>query len=229
MRYLLLLVFGTLLFSCGKDKAILLPEINHTEITEITDVSAAYLFYDETKPDSVELNRKNLISTTNWLVNVDKQLTLKQAIPKIKLLQDKKRNAKMHKNKAAKNYYTCNDTSRKNLGFIEFTDVVYHNESSSDYYSKISGFQKHNRAYLDFISSERIEIVSFYQKFKTITSTKSTLMKNINSLSKNETNLTELVLDFNKSLSFQDYITYKSILSELNSRNILIDNNEFIY
>ena len=113
------------LWSCGNEKVIQLPEVQHAKISEILDVSPAYIFYNETQPDSVELNRKNLIISTNWLFNVDKRLTLEQAIPKIKFLQDKKRNAKMHKNEAAKNYYTCNDTSIKNLGFIEFTNVNY--------------------------------------------------------------------------------------------------------
>ena len=72
-----------MIYSCGNEKILQLPEINHSDITEILDVSHAYLFYDETKPDSIELNRKNLISTTNWLVNVDKRLTLDQAIPSI--------------------------------------------------------------------------------------------------------------------------------------------------
>ncbi len=125
MKNVSLLVILLLIFSCGKDKIVQLPEINHSEISEINDVSAAYLFYDETLPDSLEFNRKNLISTTNWLVNVDKRLTLKQAMPHIKFLQEKKQNAG-HKNDNAKNYFTCNDTSKKNLGFIEFTDVVYH-------------------------------------------------------------------------------------------------------
>ena len=71
------------LFSCGNERVLQLPEIKNASITEISDVSHAYLFYDETKEDSVELNRKNLIITTNWLVNVDKRLTLGQAIPKI--------------------------------------------------------------------------------------------------------------------------------------------------
>ena len=59
-----------LLFSCGNEKVLQLPELDHSDITEILDVSPAYLFYDETKPDSIELNRKNLIGSTNWLVNV---------------------------------------------------------------------------------------------------------------------------------------------------------------
>ncbi|MGB5420208.1 MAG: hypothetical protein WBN21_15385, partial [Algibacter sp.] len=93
MKNYLLLIILTVLFSCGSDKVIQLPEISHSEITEILDVSPAYLFYDETQVDSIELNRKNLISTTNWLINVDKRLTLKQVIPHIKYLQDKKANS----------------------------------------------------------------------------------------------------------------------------------------
>ena len=127
--YYCLLLFS-LIVSCGEDKLVQLPEIKHADISKINDVSAAYLFYDESKADSVELNRKNLISTTNWLINVDKRLRLKQAVPKIIYLQEKKRNAEMHKNDNAKNYFTCNDTGIKNLGFIEFTDVVYHQEDS---------------------------------------------------------------------------------------------------
>ena len=52
------------LWSCGNEKVIQLPEIQQTKINEILDVSPAYIFYDETQPDSIELNRKNLIIST---------------------------------------------------------------------------------------------------------------------------------------------------------------------
>src|SRR5690606_34637928 len=120
-----LFIILLLIFSCGKDKVVQLPEIESAPISEVNDISAAYIFYDENKPDSVELNRNNLISTTNWLFNVDKRLMLKQSIPQIKLLQEKRRNAQLHKNESARNYFTCNDTSKKTLGFIDFTDVIY--------------------------------------------------------------------------------------------------------
>ena len=128
MRYIYLLIILTCL-NCSKERILHLPEIEHAEITEVLDVSPAYIFYDETQTDSTLLNRKNLIISTNWLVNVDRRLTLNQAIPKIKLMQDKKRNAGMHKNEDAKNYYTCNATNIKNLGFIEFTDIYYEFEN----------------------------------------------------------------------------------------------------
>src|SRR5690606_15935928 len=124
MKNIYLLISLLFLFSCGNEKVVQLPEINHSNISEIQDVSAAYLFYDASNQEGYELNRKNLISSTNWLVNVDKRLTLKQVIPQIKFLQNKKQTSS-HKNENAKNYFTCNDISKKTLGFIEFTDVIY--------------------------------------------------------------------------------------------------------
>tara|TARA_B100000446_G_C10532338_1_gene334176 strand:+ start:891 stop:1547 length:657 start_codon:yes stop_codon:yes gene_type:complete len=204
------------LWSCRNEKVIQLPEVQHAKITEILDVSPAYIFYNETQPDSVELNRKNLIISTNWLFNVDKRLTLEQAIPKIKFLQDKKRNAKMHKNEAAKNYYTCNDTSIKNLGFIDFTDVNYVEEinSENNYIITINSLNDiailHNDVKLSEVDIDNLIIQ---------------LKRNFN---KNEEN-TVLTLHLNKQLKFQDYITVKNRLQNLNFETIVIDNNEYIF
>ncbi|MFI1743596.1 hypothetical protein [Thalassobellus sediminis] len=226
MRYYILLITTLFFFSCGKGKTVQLPEISHSEISEINDVSAAYLFYDETQKDSVELNRKNLISTTNWLFNVDKRLTLKQAIPHIKFLQEKKQNSS-HKNENSKNYFTCNDTSKKNLGFIEFTDVVYHKEPAGEYFTKISDIPKNVRLSITF--SNKIEIMGFMEDLINKTSTKDNLINDLKDLFSNKEQDVELILNFSDNLSFQDYITYKSLLSELDIENLTIIKDEFIY
>ena len=221
--YLLLLII--LSFSCSKDKFILLPEIEHSKITEVNDVSPAYLFYNKTKEDSVELNRKNLISTTNWLVNVDKRLTLKQAIPKIKFLQDKKRNAQMHKNENAKNYFTCNNISIKNLGFLEFTEIIYNlNENDEiDYPINIEKtytfIRVMNNDNIFLQSTDNGDLLVNYDQ----------LFKELNNYMVRSTTKRHIVLAFKKELSFQDYISVKSELLKLKSDNISIDNNEFIY
>ncbi|WNH07697.1 hypothetical protein [Thalassobellus suaedae] len=223
MRYYLLLFTALFIFSCGKEKVIQLPEISHSDISEINDVSAAYLFYDETKKDSVELNRKNLISTTNWLVNVDKRLTLKQAIPHIQFLQEKKKNSS-HKNKDAKNYYTCNDTSKKKLGFIEFTNVIYREDELTpkqnfyDQYICITAFSS-DSLNLSFTTTKTNTFNMFHKK---------NLLKGIKSnLINNGSAIVYLILD--KNLKFQDYISLKAQISNLNTKQIQIDNNEFIY
>ena len=204
------------LWSCGNEKVIQLPEIQQAKITEILDVSPAYIFYNETQPDSVELNRKNLIISTNWLFNVDKRLSLEQAIPKIKFLQNKKRNAKMHKNEAAKNYYTCNDTSIKNLGFIEFTDV--------NYVEKI--VSKNN----SIITINRLNDITIQHKDLKLSEVniENLITQLENNFNNNEVN-TVLTLHLNKQLKFQDYITVKNKLQNLNFENVVINNNEYIY
>ncbi|WP_339896183.1 hypothetical protein [uncultured Algibacter sp.] len=214
------------LFSCGNEKALLLPEISHSEISEIQDVSHAYLFYDETQKDSVELNRKNLISTTNWLINVDKRLTLKQAIPHIKYLQDKKNNSS-HKNKEAKNYFTCNDISRKNLGFIEFTDVIYNNESLDDYSGELSNVQdESNSTAIGFETNNKITIASKSLKTFITEITKDSLSFY---LKKTDKINGMILLNFNEDLSFQNYIEYKSIIKNVNLKQSKVLDKEFIF
>ncbi|AUC82246.1 hypothetical protein [Lacinutrix sp. Bg11-31] len=217
MKKLLIVLSVIVLLGCS-DKSVLLPEIENATITEITDVSPAYIFYDETKPDSLELNKGNLIISTHWLVNVDKRLTLKQVIPSIIELQEKKRNSS-HKNESARNYYTCNDTSIKNLGFLDFTDVVYVYESKE--------FDLKNNISLAFIDTNRIQILALDSLDQ------ETSMPNLASqleevLSKNE-NTKTLNLAFNQKLSFQDYITFKSKLSQLNLENTIINNEEYLF
>ncbi|WP_299226671.1 hypothetical protein [uncultured Psychroserpens sp.] len=246
MKSFYFILISLVFISCSNEKTILLPEIENAKITEVHDVSHAYLFYDETKVDKVELNRKNLISTTNWLINVDKRLTLERAIPKIKLLQDKKRNAKMHKNEAAKNYYTCNDTSIKNLGFLEFTNVHYNfdktNNISTD---SIKPFNKKEfiKAISEVKSSLMVtqgpditqEIILYFEKNELVHNTLysfdlgqiETYLSTISKI--RSTSIFKLILKFNRALSFGDYIKIKSYLNSIESNRISINNNEFIY
>lgn len=228
MRYLFLLCFSLFIFSCGEDKNVQLPEISHSDIIEINDVSAAYLFYDDTKIDSLELNRKNLISSTNWLINVDKRLTLKQVIPHITFLQNKKENSS-HKKENTKNYFTCNDLSRKNLGFIELTNVFYHKDAFIDYVSKNSSLDFSNKMKIDFNSTK--EIYAEYPLFdlSVLVLNENNFLKNVKNILSNKPENVEIILSFNQNLTFQDYISFKSQLSTLGLKNVSISNHEFIF
>lgn len=223
-----------LFFSCGNEKVIQLPEIQNAEITQILDVSPAYIFYDETKQDSVELNRKNLIISTNWLVNVDKRLTLEQALPSIIKLQEKKRNATMHKNEKARNYYTCNDTSIKNLGFIDFTEVVYRLNYSETNSEDIEIDDNSFDINLIINSLEDITINSFIISGETNLNRLNDYLKeklNVLNLDDKEHggDFYNLQIGFNKSLSFQDYISIKSELMHFKNERTVINKIEQIF
>lgn len=221
MRFELIFLF-VILMSCGSDKIIELPAIEHSTITEITDISPAYLFYDETQPNNLELNRKNLISTTNWVVNVDKRLSLGQVIPQIQFLQNKKNNSS-HKNENAKNYYTCNNTSIKNLGFIDFTDVQYY------LYLKKQGensMNSENQIQLFVSSLNTLQIKTSLDSLLVAT-TNDKLFYELNTLSAEKP--IDVILNISKELTFQDYITLKDELTRLNPEDVVIDTSEFIY
>jgi len=231
---ILLISIALLFFSCGNEKVLQLPEIKNADITGVLDVSPAYIFYDETKQDSVELNRKNLIISTNWLVNVDKRLTLEQALPSIIKLQEKKRNATMHKNEKAKNYYTCNDTSIKNLGFIDFTDVEYRLNYSENNYEDIEIDDNSFDINLIINSLEDITINSFIISGETNLNRLNDYLKeklNVLNLDDKEHggDFYNLQIGFNKSLSFQDYISIKSKLMHFKNERTVINKIEQIF
>ena len=231
-----LFIIGSLLlvFSCGNEKIIQLPEIQNADITEILDVSPAYIFYDETKQDSVELNRKNLIISTNWLINVDKRLTLEQALPSIIKLQEKKRNATMHKNEKARNYYTCNDISIKNLGFIDFTDVEYRLNYSEINYEDIEIDDNSFDINLIINSLEDITINSFIISGETnLDRLNDSLKEKLNVLNLDDKehggDFYNVNILFNKNLSFQDYISIKSKLMGFKNERTVINKIEHIF
>lgn len=234
MRYIYLLIILSCL-SCNNERLLHLPEIENAEVTKVLDVSPAYIFYDDTQPDSTLLNRKNLIITTNWLVNVDKRLRLEQAIPHIQFLQDKKRNAEMHKNEDAKNYFTCNDTSIGNLGFLEFTDVYYHfKETNKEAFTtdKDSISKQINPKYLNTQICE-LQFLAL-NNISLVINPETTIKLSIDNLvsflqNEDESYSCKLQMRFSSELSFQDYITIKSKLSKIESDKIVIDTNEFIF
>jgi len=232
MKQLTVALFLIVLFSCGKEKSIKLPEIEKSKTTDIKNVSSTYFFYNKTKPDSLELDQKNLIKSTNWLINVDKRLTLKQAIPSIIKLQNKKLNAKMTKNEKTRNYYTCNHTSIKNSGFIDFTDIIYKTYKNNDeeilpvsnsfpIYVIIKSLNEIliNNEFID----ERIEINKFNSELKKVIS-----KINLDNPDHGG-DFISISLSFNRNLSFQDYISIKSKLINFKMENVVIRNNEYIF
>lgn len=229
MRKIIYLLFILIIVSCNNERLLQLPEIEKAEITEVLDVSPVYIFYDETQPDSTLFNRKNLIGTTNWLVNVDKRLKLKQAIPHLKYLQDKRNKESMHKNENAKNYFTCNDTSIKNLGFVEFTNVNYvFDLNFFDKFNSINGKKK--PILVHFISKEYVALwkdSNPQQSVEEVIKIDSLFTnKYLNQFKKNKN---QIQLIFDKEYSFQKYINLKYELSKFINEGVEISKDEIFF
>ncbi|MHA7941804.1 hypothetical protein ACJOV8_001820 [Formosa sp. 3Alg 14/1] len=214
MKQIFTLFILVLCMSCNMDKELQLAELKHSEITEILDVSPAYVFYNTSEKDSVELNKQNLISTTNWLVNVDKRLTLQQAIPVIISLQEKKRKSS-HKKEGVKNYFTAFNPEVKNLRFIEFTNVNYHVDETVEDYVKTSEAQP--------------EILTFNLNGAQFQNTDYTVEALVDTLKSKSDQRHAFVLNFEKELSFQAYMHIKDLLLTITNASVLISTSEFIF
>jgi hypothetical protein len=206
MKYFTLIVLFTL-FSCGNKEDILLPKADTTIVKNVDDLSPIYVFFRTKGKDTLaEVNRKNSIISTNWILNVDKRLPLRLAIPEIMKLQQKKREEKAHKNEKAENYYSYADTIGKNLAFIPFTNVYYKLEKPI---GTIIFFNKNN------------EILIENQVFK-----KEKLQDLINNVLPKDV-ATTFLFRFDKDLSFGSYIQNKIFIESLKVE--MKSNQEFIY
>jgi hypothetical protein len=201
-------LFGFVLFlctSCGNKEDILLPKAGKSIVKEVTDLSPIYIFFRVKGKDTLaEVNRKNSIITTNWILNIDKRLPLRLVIPQVMKLQQKKREEKEHRNELALNYYSYADSIGKNLAFIPFTEVYYKMEkpkSGVEVY-----FDKNNKILVDNKEVSTNDLENYIKQ---------------NSADK------DIFYSFDKNMLFDNYINLKVFLRSIEWK--FITHKEFIY
>lgn len=202
----LLIIILIIVWSCSNERIVQLPKINSSEIAQVLDVSPAYIFYDETEQDSVLFNRKNLIGTTNWLVNVDRRLKLRQVVPHLVYLQNKRQSGGMHTNEDARNYFTCNNTATNNLGFIDYTQT--HMEILDEL-----PIQNDTSAYF-LLVKEANDLELVHNKVRSKVS-RAYIVNKVDSLKNTYPSDLKFYPVFNMKLSFQEYINVKQVLNEV--------------
>lgn len=146
-----------LLFSCGEKKEILLPKSDVTIVKEVSDLSKVDFFFTTENNDTLaDVNKNTVITTTNWVFNIDKRLPLKLIIPEVKKLQEKKLKRKGEGDAPKDNYYTYSDSIRKNLAFIPFTNIRYKLEKPKT--GMIVFFRKDNQVFVNDTLVNREEL-----------------------------------------------------------------------
>jgi hypothetical protein len=199
MKYL----FGIILLlcvSCENKEDILLPKADRTVVKEVADLSPIYIFFRVKGKDTLaEVNRKNSIITTNWILNIDKRLPLRLVIPEVMKLQQRKREEKEHRNELALNYYSYADSIGKNLAFIPFTNMYYKMKKSKK------------------------GILVFFSKDGKITINNKLVLKNDLQKTINNSNdeSEEIRYCFDKNSSYGSYIVNKVFLNTIEVKNVV--------
>lgn len=212
MKYIALFVLF-IMASCGNKETILLPKSDKTIKKNVVDHSPIYIFFRNRDKDTIaEVNRKNSIISTNWILNIDKRLPLRLVIPAVIKLQVKKREEKAHKNEAAQNYYSYADSIGRNLAFLPFTEVYYKIEQPKDY--------------LTFINFKKKGLIVFKNKVLAINELQQLLNNSKKSINEKPN------FSFDRNMSFGEYIQIKVLLEKLKTKPDSISKihqQEYIY
>ena len=206
MKYFTLIVLFVL-FSCGNKEDVFLPKAATTIVKNVDDLSPIYIFLRTNGKDTLaEVNRKNSIISTNWILNIDKRLPLQLVIPEVIKLQKKKREEKAHKNEKAENYYSYADTIGKNLAFIPFTNVYYKMEKPI---GTIIYFNKKNEILIENTIVKKEDLKKYVLQLKAESK--------------------ELVFCFEKAMSYGSYLQNKIFIESFIAKKGDENVNEFVF
>ena len=225
MKKLLFILIPLALFSCNK-KELKVPVLAVKGIQELQDHSQIWMFFEIKDNDTIaNINRKNTISTTHWIYNIDRKLPLKAIIPSISKFQYKHANG-IHSKEGRFDYFSYADTISDKLSFIKFDGVVfkqdsvlsktYINENSDSYlnYNNISLTFNPKNTWINDAKMEDGELTTTLLEFIDFSS---------------EGAKTMLHLNFNQDLLYQDYLFYVTLIKSISNPGILINNLEFIF
>jgi hypothetical protein len=158
MKKIVILISLLSLFSC-EDKPVLLPQVDHTILAKIEDHSPIYMFFKTDGKDTlVDVNRRNSISSTNWVFNIDKRLPLRLVVPEVIKLQAKKEGS-AHKSAASENYFSYSDSIQKQLAFIPITKLTFTLEQPK--YGVNIYFAKNSTVFVNAIEVEKEDLKTY--------------------------------------------------------------------
>lgn len=222
----IIFVLSLLLFVSCQKKEIKIPTLAVKGIQEVFDHSQVWIFFENRKNDTIAvINRKNTISSTHWIYNIDKRLPLKTFITTITELQNKHANS-IHSKKGMHDYFSYSDTISKKLSFIAFDLVQFKTDSLLSKFE----IKQENTIYKNFNNIN----LTFNPSYCLINDTKvsfeefkTTLIEFVEFTS--EGKKTMLHLNFNENLTYQNYLFYKTMLIALSSPSIQLNQIEYIF
>ncbi len=225
MKKTLFLLFISISLTACSDKEIQLPDASFESSSTIEDVSSAFVFYDEATGNA-EMNKNNLISTTNWIINIDKRLSLADVMPYVQELQAKRDKKSIHKNEAARTYLGGYDTNEQQPVFIDISDNRYNDGSA------LANFTNAGRS-LDFSDkiflSFDVNKVTILNDDEMTTTTFGDFHKILFKLLQKSRIPKKVFTSYHQDLSYQDFYKLKSTLANVQFINGSLAQNEFIY
>lgn len=223
-----LILIALISFISCSEKEVQLPQADTAALTEILDHSPIYMFFEiENEKDTLlDLNKNNAISSTNWVFNIDKRLPLRLVVPELQKLQEKKKKSAHSKSESIE-VFSYSDSIQKKLVFFPFTDVKFKYDADfsnqfikkhaihyMDYHNFNIDFDKNSSLFVDGIALSHSDFSDHLKEFSDFNQDGKTIL---------------LHLNFDKNVSFGDYLKAKILIWKATNERIHIAPFEFIY
>ncbi len=139
MKILYIFLFAVFFISCGKKTDIKVPVNDNPGLHEIWNNSPVYILFKTEGNDTIaDLKIGQTISSTDWLVAIDRRLTMKKLVGPIEKILKKRHKKSIHSDGTNKAYFTYMDSIQKKVSFVSFDSIelmpsIY---TSQTYYKK---------------------------------------------------------------------------------------------
>jgi hypothetical protein len=120
-----------------------IPVNNNQGLQEIWDNSRIYVLFNNRSGDTIaDLKLGQTITTTHWLVAVDKRLKMKHLVKPVTKILKKRHKKSIHSKEGTHAYFTYLDSIRKKVSFIDFDSI----NIMPDYFTSEKYFQQYPKA-----------------------------------------------------------------------------------
>jgi len=212
------LIFSVLIFvlSACNQKSLDLPQVAVAGISEIQNHSQIWVFYKhDTDKIKAEINKNNTISTTNWIINIDKRLPLSEVIPVFNLIKAKRAKKSIHSSDDAQNYLSYSNILENKISLFSIDSIQYMMLPKNDIKQLLNDKPCKNTIQFskDIVSLNANNIQKGAWTKKTFESLSSGCVQ----------------LVFSKELTYQEYMDYRLKLIGVLPNNTRIETTEFIF
>ena len=217
MQLYKIVFFSLFLFSivsCS-NKELQLPQLPISGESEIQNHSQIWVFYKEKKGEiEAELNINNRITTTHWIINIDKRLTLKELVPVFKIIKEKRELKSAHKKEGMKNYLSYSDINNKKIALFSMDSI---------------NFMKQSREKMDILklSNKTVHTLKF-SKDTILLDAKSFPINTWDSMVLDTLSKDNIQLVFNHKLNYQEYLKYRMTINTKLPKGIHVENLEYV-
>jgi len=213
MKFLYIFLFSVIFISCTHKKEIKLPLNNNPGIHEVWNNSPVYILLQTKGKDTMaDLKLGQTISTTHWLVAIDKRLKLEKLINPLEKILSKRHKKGIHSDGTKKAYFSYMDTMQKKVSFVDFDSI----EIMPEIFTSKSYFKKYYKTDGDYNKTHvqitpRQVIINDSLIFTEPVDNKKLLNTYMRAIAhRMNENRNSVYLNFNEKINFDRFLNYYS-------------------